>query len=276
MGVKNMPENRVFIIEDNLKFAERIRNIIKTDFEVRKENGQSVHFSGIDIISKDFKSWVGLYKKDKDVSHLFLLDVSLDNSITGFQIAKQIRKNDPDSQIIFLTSHIELMGQVFVHNLKALSFVHKHDPLMEQRLTSAMDQMFHEWRLRQTELIDNRIQLNFGGEKHGDVSHLKYQYKNVHYRIEHNDIYSIETDTFRRRLVIKTDNGVYPCQRKLGEIENRLPQTFMRIHRSIIVNLNKIERLHSIEEQYIVVLKNGSEFPVSRTYTSGILEFLRD
>ena len=55
---------------------------------------------------------------------------------------------------------------------------------------------------------------------------------------------------------------------KLSQIETRLdPKDFMRIHRSTIVNLDRIKSLHPMfNGDQLIILKDGQELNLSRTY----------
>lgn len=64
----------------------------------------------------------------------------------------------------------------------------------------------------------------------------------------------------------------YLLRRGIGEIAERLdPAQFIRIHRSAIVNVQKIKELQPVNSgEYIVVLKDGKELSCSRGYRSGL------
>ena len=68
----------------------------------------------------------------------------------------------------------------------------------------------------------------------------------------------------------------YLLRKGIGEIAERLdPAQFIRIHRSAIVNVQKIKELQPVNSgEYIVVLKDGRELPGSRGYRSGLQELV--
>ncbi|MET4562151.1 two-component system LytT family response regulator [Lysinibacillus parviboronicapiens] len=63
----------------------------------------------------------------------------------------------------------------------------------------------------------------------------------------------------------------------LKELQMRLPSSFIRIHRSYIVNIHFIKKMsRDLTSNFIVTLKDGSELPVSQSYTNNLrsaLEF---
>lgn len=62
----------------------------------------------------------------------------------------------------------------------------------------------------------------------------------------------------------------------IGAFEKRLPaETFVRIHRSLIVNADRIRELLPCDSsEYIVVLRNGKELPLGRSYRQHVQNFL--
>ena len=63
---------------------------------------------------------------------------------------------------------------------------------------------------------------------------------------------------------------------QLSRLEARLdPDKFVRIHRSVIVNLDSIKSLHPLfNGDHLVVLKNGRELNLSRTYHAKLMALL--
>lgn len=65
---------------------------------------------------------------------------------------------------------------------------------------------------------------------------------------------------------------VHTVREKIGDFEQILPrEKFVRIHRSIIVNLDSIAELQSCGGgEYIVLLRSGKELPLGRTYRENL------
>jgi two-component system, LytTR family, response regulator len=64
----------------------------------------------------------------------------------------------------------------------------------------------------------------------------------------------------------------YTVREKIGDFEGSLaPEKFIRIHRSVIVNLDVISEIHSCGGgEFIVVLRSGKELPLGRTYRDSL------
>jgi len=70
---------------------------------------------------------------------------------------------------------------------------------------------------------------------------------------------------------------VYRMRETLGALEDKLdPRRFVRIHRSQVVNLDRIQELQPwFHGEYVVFLKDGTKLKLSRHYKTGIEALLR-
>lgn len=77
-------------------------------------------------------------------------------------------------------------------------------------------------------------------------------------------------------MCIHAANETHILRRTMKELEEELnPNRFQRIHRSAIVNLDQIEKLCSRQNgEYHIVLKNGKELKVSRSYKERIKKLI--
>lgn len=90
--------------------------------------------------------------------------------------------------------------------------------------------------------------------------------------IEETDIVALHAE--KKWCRIYTDTSNYSCRKRLYEVENMLGADFMRISKSIIVNLRKIESVEAVFNGMLLLrMKNGSKEYVSRTYLSQMKEY---
>jgi two-component system, LytTR family, response regulator len=77
-------------------------------------------------------------------------------------------------------------------------------------------------------------------------------------------------------LEIHVGRETHLIRERLSQIEQRLdPETFVRIHRSTIVNLDRIKSLHPLfNGDHLIILKNGQELNLSRTYHEKLMLML--
>jgi two-component system LytT family response regulator len=75
---------------------------------------------------------------------------------------------------------------------------------------------------------------------------------------------------------VKTSSGCYLLREGIGSLSQRLdPGQFVRIHRSIIVNVRKIKELQPCNRgEYMVVLRDGKQLSCSRGYRTKLQQLI--
>mgnify|MGYP001325780316 CR=1 FL=1 len=83
-----------------------------------------------------------------------------------------------------------------------------------------------------------------------------------------NDILYLEAENRKAKIVTLENQGYHKFN--LSEIENLLPsETFIRCHRSYIVNVQAIAEIQpDFHSTFLLVMKNGDRIPVSQSYAS--------
>lgn len=152
------------------------------------------------------------YVKNNPVN-VVILDIDLNNDISGLNVAESIRKQDKNIYIIFITGHLEF-GLV-AYRYKTFDYIAK--PLSFER--------FQETILR---LYD-------------DVSDDNPKYirlDNNKTIIPENSVKYIQKDGMK--LIFTTDTRTYEVYNSFNKVAPLLPKQFVRCHKSYIVNLDKI------------------------------------
>lgn len=111
-----------------------------------------------------------------------------------------------------------------------------------------------------------------GGGEVGDATvesiNIKVDRRTV--RIELPDI--MYAESLSDYIIIHTESGKYTTKLKMSDVEDQLaPHGFMRIHRSYIVSLRRVDSFTSREVQIA-----AEKLPISRTYRHGVMERLRE
>ncbi|MBO5485855.1 MAG: LytTR family transcriptional regulator, partial [Eubacterium sp.] len=78
-------------------------------------------------------------------------------------------------------------------------------------------------------------------------------------RVKVNDIYHVESN--RKKVVLHHIDGIEETVQKLNEIEKLLPDYFLRIHQSFLVNMNYVKSISA----YTLETTNGFILPISRS-----------
>lgn len=79
------------------------------------------------------------------------------------------------------------------------------------------------------------------------------------------EIYMIKSEN--KKIKVYTENNEYDINRRLYELENSLDDDFIRISKSTIVNIRKIDYVApSLRGMMFIALKNGLKDNISRNY----------
>jgi two-component system response regulator LytT len=214
---------------------------------------------------------------------LVFLDVQMPG-LTGFEVARRMLEGGPASHIIFVTAFDQHAIEAFEVN--AVDYLLK--PVDAGRLVIALQ--------RARKRITLERQLNDGG---GTPSMAADQLEKILQLVT-------ERQSRRERLAIKVGERFLLVQaeeilyasladeaisvvtsqhvgtsnyRTLDELQARLdPSVFWRVHRSHLVNINKIKEIVPwFSRNYILRMKDekATEIPVSRTQTRRLREYLK-
>ena len=75
---------------------------------------------------------------------------------------------------------------------------------------------------------------------------------------------------------INAGSGSYLMRENIGRLSRRIdPQSFIRIHRSVVVNVRRIKEVQPVNSgEYIVTLKNGKKLSGSRGFRNELYNFI--
>ena len=180
---------------------------------------------------------------------IIFLDINMPE-ISGLSFAKSINKN---IKIIFTTAYREYAIDGF--DLKAVDYLLK--PISFERLLQAVNKFLDEGISINTdenkELLNDKSDFIF---VRSDRKMVKVNFDTIHY------IESIG-DYLKFHLVEKN----IITRETISSIEAKLPKNdFIRIHRSYIVSINKIE---SFTNEFVEV--NKKAIPISRSYKNDVI-----
>lgn len=78
-------------------------------------------------------------------------------------------------------------------------------------------------------------------------------------------------ESFQKKTFFYTEKGQFSVSSTLKELDSRLPEIFLRIHRSYIVNTARISRIsRDFSSNLVVTLVDGTELPVSQSYVNDV------
>ncbi|CEH34145.1 LytR/AlgR family response regulator transcription factor [Romboutsia lituseburensis] len=215
---------KVVICEDCENSRELIKETLKKIQNDSKYTIRIIEFeNGEELINN--------YPENIDI---FMLDIEMGN-LSGMDVAREIRKRDNNTQIIFTTGNPSYLQEGY-----------------EVRAYRYLIKPFSVYELKQHVLACiNDIKIK-------KSKNIVVQEKNNIYKIPIDEILYIEV--YKKDITIHTQNSEYQVKMSITNIEKELIQyNFFRCHRSYLVNLKKVDSLKG----NVIVIKN-IEIPVSR------------
>jgi two-component system, LytTR family, response regulator len=215
---------------------------------------------------------------------LVFLDVQMPG-LTGFEVARRLLDEGPDAQIVFVTAFDQHAIEAFEVN--AVDYLLK--PVDPARLEMALD--------RARRRVSSDRQRESAGADIASISpdQLEKILQLVADRQSRRDRLAMKVG--ERFLLVQADEIIYASMadetitivtgmhngtsnyRTLDELQARLdPTVFWRVHRSHLVNINKIKEIVPwFSRNYILRMKDekATEIPVSRMQTKRLRDYLK-
>ncbi|MDD2382620.1 MAG: LytTR family DNA-binding domain-containing protein [Sulfurospirillaceae bacterium] len=163
--------------------------------------------------------------------NIFILDINMPQ-ISGIELAKKILLKQPDAFIIFQTAYEEFALKAY--QIGAIDYLLK--PFDKETLERSINRALAYRK-------ENNITFL---SKNGDETYL----------INQKDIFYIEANL--SEVIIKTKEHFSYIDEKISQMETLLDsELFFRIHRSYIVNINKIKYIKTVEQSKLEFFFEG-------------------
>jgi two-component system LytT family response regulator/two-component system response regulator LytT len=238
---------------------------------------------GVEVIGQAGNGVEALSTIDRLQPDVVFLDVQMPG-LTGFEVARRLLDKRAASQIIFVTAFDQHAIEAFEVN--AVDYLLK--PVDPARLEVAVD------RARRRISSDRSMDRGDGAPGYINAQ-LEKIVQLVTERQNRRERLAIKVG--ERFLLVQAEEVIYASladeaitvvtnqhagtsnYRTLDELQARLdPSVFWRVHRSHLVNINKIKEIVPwFSRNYILRMKDAkaTEIPVSRTQTRRLREYLR-
>lgn len=231
--------NNIVICEDDNIIRDRIKKIISETLVSMNIKLDLLEFPSYERAEKY------IYSKDYIGSNLFILDIELGADKTGINLGREIRSVDSESQIIYLSSHIEKSFDVFKYSLDISDFIEKNIDF-----ESKLEKSFGKCLLEMVNDNEKKIVINSGTTMHS---------------VRISEIIYIETLNKSKKLKLVTSKSEIEFYGSLNEVIGELDERFILTHRANIVNLHSIETLNLSYTSANITLNNGKNCMLSRS-----------
>lgn len=231
----------IVIVEDDLNIQKQIKEIL-VELSIQKDREFNIQYY--------HKYDCSLKKEIKNHNNIkiYILDIELENSISGIEIAERIREEDWDSEIIFITSHDNMFESVYRTVYNVFDFIEKFQN-MDTRLKVDIKKILNM-------KIDKKV--------------LKIENRHITLEIYYKNIQYISRDKEERKIIIHADNDVeYKISKSLQEVLELLDKRFVQTHKSCIANKDRMCERNYAKGYF--KLDNGKKIDLlSKKYKDGI------
>jgi two-component system, LytTR family, response regulator len=249
---------RLLIVDDEPVARRRLRRLVREigDIDIAGEAGD-----GNSAVSA-----IRTLKPD-----IVLLDVQMPE-MDGFQVLKSIGRETLPA-VIFVTAFDQYALRAF--EVHALDFLLK--PVSAEKLAGAVERARTRIAERRGATVDPRVLalLDDLASRRRFLSRLPVKLRGKLVVIDLADVDWIEAaDNY---VTLHVGGNAYPARETMSRLERELdPERFVRIHRSAIVQVDRIkELLPDFHGDFVVVLRNGARVTLSRTYRRKVEAILR-
>ena len=234
---------KIIVVEDEKETQLTIKNLLrKMDFLKDEE-----------IKVEYFTKYTNALKEvilDKEERKIYILDIELDSKVSGIDIARFIRDNDWDSEIIFITNHDKMFETAYRSVYEVFDFIEKfHD--LEQKLKKDLKAIF---------------------KKNFDNKMFKFESRNLNLQIFYRSITYLYRDTEERKLIINTDKTSYAIYMNVQDSLKYLDNRFLMVHRACVVNMDCVEEFNW-SKGYFVLNTGEKVHLLSRKYKKEVEEY---
>lgn len=223
----------IFICDDEIEVLNFISNILKNNLS-----------SECNIYAySDYKKLVSDIRNKK--VDILIMDIVFDDT-SGIDIVKENSKYLEDTQLIYVTGYDDYIEDVFETDLMYLL----KKPITEEKIMKAISKAF--------EIISESLK------------YIVVKCGKDNRKININEINYVESEG--RLIKFNLDREVITTYGKISDVEGELDTSFLRTHKSYLVNMKKIKN-YALNK---VVLENNRVLPISRTYAKKSKETIFD
>lgn len=227
------------ICDDNLNILDRLEKMLEKIF-TKNNYDASVVFKSDN--ADDILNYI-----DNNSANVLLLDINLKSSKSGLELAEEIRKRKNNAYIIFATGHLEYA--MVAYKYKTFDYLPK--PITYDRLEDTIKRLFED---------ANELSKRY----------LKLDNKNT--IVDESEIQYIKRDGMK--LVFHTSSRDYDTYSSFNKFQEKLPDTYVRCHKSYIANLAQIKDVEPVSGT--ITFKDGNTCDIGPKYKRNFMEVLKD
>ncbi|MFA6468052.1 MAG: LytTR family DNA-binding domain-containing protein [Bacteroidota bacterium] len=248
---------QTLIVDDEALARERINSLLS--------NEKEFHVVAECVNGKEALRLIGEKKID-----LLFLDIEMP-ALDGIGLLEKLPE-EKLPMVIFTTAYDSFAVKAF--ELNAIDYLLK--PFTKKRFQDALERVKHKFRSEDKDLYLSQMLATIksvAGKSVSDKLIVKSEGK-IRF-LSATEILWIESDA--NYLRIHTAGEAVVIRDTMTNISARLDSSvFLRLHRTVIANTTHIVELKPwFNDEYIAILRNGTQLPVGRTYRKSVNAFFQ-
>ena len=245
---------RVVVVDDEDLPRQRVRDLVNGHASLTLAGEAADGAQALDVIVAE--------RPD-----LVFLDIQMPE-LDGFQVVAAF--DDVAPAIVFVTAYDHYAIRAF--EIDAVDYLLK--PITQERFDAAVERVLG--RVEQRDTVQQvRALAEQMNERRGYATRFVARRGGRHYFVRVNDIDWLESNGNYVRL--HTGETSHLIREPMKGVETRLdPRQFVRVHRSIMVAIDRIQSIESGEHgEYVLMLPGGRRLVSSRTFSERVRRLLR-
>lgn len=242
----NPKKLNIVIVEDELIVAESIAMVLE-------ELGHTV--------TGRFRTAEEAYQSMMESKPDFaILDIHLHGARSGIWLAKMVRQ-EMHIPFIFLSAHGDKATVKEAVSERPYGYLMK--PFEKMDMYTAIEVALTNFNNSLLAEADN----GGGGKQDGITDGIFIKHKHLLQKVKFENMLYIQADG--NYLLIFTPEQRFSTKGSMSDFEGKLPDNFIRVHRSFLVNADKVEGINP-KALYV----DGKEIPISGSYRNELMEKL--
>ncbi len=183
-----------------------------------------------------------------NIYDIYLLDIYMETTMNGIELAKKLREIDDFAGICFISSSGDFYREAY--DLQDINY------LLKPITKADFEKLIARIELRRENIREKSLHYRYGGNIHS---------------VPYGNILFISSSGHHVNITCK-DGSVHSAVAKLDDIELQLDgKQFLRCHQSFIINLYKVDTVSSSD-----VIIAGKTVPLSRKYAENLKRRYRE
>jgi len=249
---------KTLIVDDEPLARERIRRMLQDEKDIA-------------IVGECVGGLEAVEAIERLTPDLVFLDIQMPQ-MNGFEVLQSIElPNVP--VIIFVTAFDQYALKAF--EFHALDYLLK--PFSKDRLRAALNRAREQIEISQPNTVDERLTalLNDLKSENKYLERLLLKSSGRIYFVKTDEVDWIESAGNYAKLHVGRETHL--LRETMSGLEESLnPENFLRIHRSCIVNIDRVKELHPLfSGDYMVIMHDKRELTLSRNYRDRLLNLFK-